>query len=492
MLNYVLTSGGTLVVIALILIWAFYHIDKIEKLLSLVYRVLGWFNKKWRYDHIANDIQSKVNGYGNKLDKEVTGILPHAMKIEWVKEARSAQAILQNNNVIVLMDHSVNSSRNIVVSTLTYLGKGLLPQARQYTDKVLMTATDITLAKNIFLTSGENEAITYLFENYFNDETEQSKRVKADCQSLEKINDKGFFIRIFLHQLLVLGNKLFPAIPSDDVRKETRDFVEFLFRVANKERGIDVPGGLSFIGSHLRISIMLVARYDTIAYLGLDAFNRRIKICRDRRIEYLFVCGMGSDNLQLAEFIVKNNEQSGALRVIKSSKYKVATDDRETNATCIACQLSLPDVSRTISNSINAVHRILEEYIDEIRNGDIVVEAISRKPGIKVLVGLRSIDSAIDPISVIKQSEKLPAVKFALGGENIEFIKWVDNIQQTVINSLVELKANNLIDISLDIQQKEAIIQVDSEATLKKVAGINDINLEMAKDITGFNIILVT
>lgn len=491
MLNYLLTSGGTLFVVILFLFWAVNHIDKIEKLASLIYRVLGCFNNRWHYGHIANDIQSKVNGYGNKLEKEVAGILPHAMKIEWVKEAGSAQAVLQNKNVIVLMDHSVNSSRNLVVSTLTYLGKGFLPQARQYTDKVLMAATDITLAKNIFLESGENEAINYLFENYFNDETDQLKKIKTDCQLLGKIHDKGFFIRIYLHQLLILGNKLFPAIPDDDVKKETRDFIGFLYRVANKERGIDVPGGLSFTGSQLRISIMLVAKLETLSRSGIEIFDRRIQICRDRRIEYLFVCGMGPDNIQLAEFIVKNHEEYGSLRVIKSSKYKVPTDGRQTIAICIACQLSMPDVSRTISDSINAVYRMLEEYIDEITHGDIIIEAVSRKPGIKVLVGLSSIDSAIDPVAVIKQSEKLAAVKFALGGEQIQFIKWDDDIKKTVLNSLVDLKANELVDISLDIQQKEAIIQVDSASTLKKAAGLNDINLEMAKEITGFNIVLI-
>ena len=218
-------GGGGVIVIAVV--WGLKNLDKVERIAGLLFRALNWVHGRWVYRNIATNIQSKVNQYGERLSRQVEGILPRAMKIEWTKDAKSAEASLRDGQVIVTMDASTNRDRNLVVSTVAYLGKGLLPWARLYADTNVMRATDFTIAKDIFVSSGEHSAVQYFFENFLKPEIESNPKLASDCQHIETMQEKGIFTRIFLRQLSVLGNKLYPAVPRESQKKETRDFKQY-------------------------------------------------------------------------------------------------------------------------------------------------------------------------------------------------------------------------------------------------------------------------
>jgi hypothetical protein len=152
-------SGGGLVAVAVW--WGLRNLDKVETVMAWFYRTFSWAYKRWEYGNVATSIQSSVNTATRALNKESGDVLPHAMKIEWAKTAPAAEAFLRSGEIVVTMDYSPNRDRNLVVSTLLYLDKGLLPRARPYVDGTLMRAADYTVAKDIFATSGRSLALSF-------------------------------------------------------------------------------------------------------------------------------------------------------------------------------------------------------------------------------------------------------------------------------------------------------------------------------------------
>jgi transcription antitermination factor NusA-like protein len=480
--------GGGVVVVG-VAIWAIQNLDKLERLAACFLRTFSWISKKLEYANVATNLQSKVNTYGEKISKEVPEALPHAMKIEWARDSRSVEASLRNGEVVVTLDYSVNLERNLVVSTLAYLGKGLLPNARMYIDPTLIKATDFTVAKGIFVSSGQSFSTQYFFDHYLMPEVNSSPQLLKDCQALDLLQDRGFFTRIYLKQLKILGDKVYPATPDTQITKESRDFIDFLHRIASKQRGVDVPGGLTFTGSTIRISVMLVARTQTLIRSGIHAFERRIALCRNAGIEYLYICGIGSNNIYLADYIANQQKSAGTLLILDSQRFRRTVEDKDFNAICILCRLSLAASSETFGD-IHTIVNVLQEYIKEIEDGIIEIVYIARSPGVKSKIVVNSQVEGIDPIVLCTDQTKLTGMQFALGGEALDFVKWSDQPEDLIVSSLTPLEREQVAEIVIEPNQNTAIIKVQDERAKSLALGYGDLNLKMAMELTGYHIVV--
>ena len=484
--NIVSFFGGAGIII-LMAIWALKSPEKIETIVAWFYRTFNWVSKKWEYNTVATDVQNKVNTYGEKLIREAPGVLPHAMKIDWSKDSQSVEASLRRGEIVVTLDFSHNRDRNLVVATLAYLAKGLLPWARTYVDQTLIRAVDFTVAKNIFASSKQNLATQYFFENFLRPGVQENPQLQEDCTALDLIHDRGLFTRVFLRQLHVMGEKVFPATPDAALQNETRDFKNFLHQIASKQRGVNVPGGLTFAGSKIRASVMLVAKEETLVY-GLTPYLRRTSICRSRGVEYLYICGIGADNISLAEHIAKVEEAAGVLRVLDVLKYRLSLQGRDYNSVCIICALNLIIPSRATSEVVNEVYNVLEEHIDEIADGQVEVMAIARKQGVRSKIAVRSLAEGIDAVAICTKQEMLTAMQFALAGEQLEFVKWSYEPESMIISSLYPLKRDQVLELVVNTDLKEATVKVDGWKARRNAIGRGNQNLELAMDLTEWKI----
>ncbi|MBA7632657.1 Transcription termination/antitermination protein NusA [subsurface metagenome] len=487
--SHILSFGGGVVIVAIIAIWVLRNPDKIEIIAAWFFRTFHWIHDKWEYSNIATNVQSTVNTYGEKVAKEAPGVLPHAMKIEWAKDAQSVEARLRDGDIVVTMDYSPNRDRNLVISTLAYLSKDLLPWTRPYVDQTLMRATDFTFAKNLFVSSGYGMATQYFFENYLQPEIETDKLLNEDCIKLDQLQEAGYFTRIFLRQLQNFGEKSFPATPNDEIKIEPRDFTEFLLNIVNKERGVDVPGGLTFARSKIRASVMLIARIET-RKIGVWPYIRRLNICRDRGVEYLYICARGSYNVDFAEQFAKDQEKAGSLRILTSHKYVQTLEGKDTISMCVVCSLNLLVPPRDISDPHGVIYDLLEEYIEEVRDSKIEVVAVARHPGVKSKIAVESMVEGLDAISCCTKQSRLISMQFALAGEQLEFIKWSYEPESMIIAALAPLKQENVLQVDTDISIKKATVKVDGWKAKRSATGRGSQNLELAKEMTDWEIVI--
>lgn len=309
--NFIITFGVGAITATVIIFWILNNLDKIERLGALIYRTFSWISKKLEYGKISTNIQVAVNSASNEFNEDCPEILPYAMKIKWAKTSQDTETFLRNGEIIVTMDYSRNNDRNLVVSTLAYIEKGLLPIARSYVDETLMRATDFTVAKTIFTSNYGGLSMNYFLQNYLKPEVNNDSQLQNDCTLLDSIHKAGFLSKIYLRQIHHFGNKIYPATPDQATKKESQDFAIFLDKIATRKSGEET--NLTFAQSRIRINVLLIAQDETKMW-GTSAYLRRIKINLDRGIESTYICARGPDNVSLAQEIATEEEKKGSFK----------------------------------------------------------------------------------------------------------------------------------------------------------------------------------
>jgi len=486
--NIIVSFGSGAITTAIILLWCFCNLDKIERFFAFLYRTFSWISTKLEYGKIAFNIQAAVNNVGNEINNNCNEVLPYAMKIKWAKSAKDAEAFLRNGEIIITMDYSPNSDRNLVVSTLAYLEKGLLPVARPYIDESLMKATDYTVAKKIFSANYGALPMNYFLQNYLKPEIESDPLLQKDCSLLDNINEAGFLSTIYLRQIQLFGNKVYPSYPNPSIKKESRSFAAFLERIATRNFGEYT--NLTFAHSRIRVHILLVAQEET-KYWGTEAYLRRIKINLDRGIEYTYICARGSENVSLANEIAIEAQKAGHLKIITKNRFLQFFNNKELSSICIVCAMNLLTSPGYDIDNLSKLYRIIEENVKELNEGKVEIVAMATLPGIKSKIAVRSVIDNFNPIKCFTEQSLLNNMESILGGEKLEFIKWSNNPKSLIINSLIPLDPDKAIKIKMDLDRKQAIVVVDSWKSKRKALGRGDQNVACAMELTGWNISVV-
>jgi len=472
--------------IVLFIIWlVITHLNEVERTIAWLYRMFSWIHQRFEYGNVATNVQASVNTISEEFDRTAPGVLPYAMRIQWAKNAKDTESVLQNGDVIVTMGYSRNWDRNLVVATLAYLEKSLLPRARIYIDETLRKATDFTVAKKIFISSSKGLPMNFFIQNYIKPAIERDPQLRDDYTILGKLQDVGFLARIFLQQMYYFGMKIYPSIPDKVTYQECHDFALFLKEIAIKKIGEEVT--LNFIRSKIRVSILIIASESTKVY-GIKPYLRRVKLNLNRGIEHMYICARRANNISLAKQVAKEGEKANQLKIIKQHNFLQIMEKKESSAICIVCTLNLLTAPRYKLDSSDIVSRLLEEHIEELNVGQIKVITLARQEGIKTKIAVRSLVNGLDVINCCTEQKRLKSIETALGGEKIEFIKWSSDPKSFIIASLTPMEPNSVIEVSTDLEKKQAIVKVDGEKTKNLALGIGNQNLSCAMELTGWQI----
>jgi len=469
-----------------IAVWVFRNRTVLIAIAAWFHRTFSWLSKRFEYGNIAYNIEATVNRVGDILDRDAPDVLPYPIKITWANSPEALEASLRNGEIVVTMQYSANRERNLVVSTMAYLAKALLPRARAYLDRSLVKATDFTVAKQILQASSLDLAIPYFFEQYLDPATREAPGLTDDLTRLDRIQAAGLFTRVLLREIRHFGDKVYPATPSPVNWAETRDFVEFLGEIADRERGVDLPGGLMFPGQRIRTSFMLVARART-RLLGTRPYVRRIIVDLDRGVERMYVFARGEENIALAEDILEEAQAAHMLSLLSRARYTHVVDSRELPVICLVCALNLltrPIPEATPSDTLLA---ILREHIPELQQGKVEAVATARQAGVRSKIAIRAISPSMDPVACCSSEGRQEAIETALG-ETIEFLPWSNDPRQLLVASLYPLEASEISEIQIDQDKRSAQFKVEGWKLRRKAMGKGDMNLRLASELTGWRI----
>jgi len=334
-----LTLIGTSAFWIIVVIWAFKNPEVIQRWISLISSLFAGLWHRAEQTHVASNIQSHIDHFVKEVGKESKDVLPYRIKIKWVAQT-TRDAFISGEKIIVRMNYHSDQQRNLVLATTAYVSKGLLPHARRHLHQDIATAMDFTAIKKLLVTEKLGPALDHFFEEVVNPAIKNSSLVREYWQTMDGLDEQGFFTRILLKEFLELGRRFMTALPRQDIAMETIEFVRFLDRIANKEHGEDIDP--TFYGRSIRMSLVYVARPEVIAAHGFSPYIRWINECQKKDISTVYICGLGH-NVANAEGLAMICKKRSLITVEKVHKYHLETRERKTHAICIVSKVNPVD-----------------------------------------------------------------------------------------------------------------------------------------------------
>ncbi len=129
---------------------------------------------------------------------------------------------------------------------------------------------------------------------------------------------------------------------------------------------------------------------------------------------------------------------------------------------------------------------LLKIEIPEIKKKIIKIKAISRNPGFRSKIAVKSNDKKIDPIGscVGIKGSRIKWISHELSGEKIDIILWNKNIKKFIKNIISPAKINNIF-----INKKKKIININVEISkLAQIIGKNGQNIKLSSKLIGWDI----
>ncbi len=139
-------------------------------------------------------------------------------------------------------------------------------------------------------------------------------------------------------------------------------------------------------------------------------------------------------------------------------------------------------VSRTAPG---LVEKLFEEEVPEIKQGTVIVKAISREPGARTKMAITSTDERIDPVGacVGNKGSRVNAVVQELHGEKIDIIPWSENPLEFIAKALSPAKV-----ISVSQTDEKTAMAIVPDDKLSLAIGKDGQNARLAVRLTGWKI----
>lgn len=143
-------------------------------------------------------------------------------------------------------------------------------------------------------------------------------------------------------------------------------------------------------------------------------------------------------------------------------------------------------LSRT---SNNFVRRLFEREVSEIHDGVVEIVGISRAPGSRSKVAVKSNDPRVDPVGacVGMRGLRVRNITNELGGERIDVIPYSSDLKTFIANAMHPAK---LIDIELDPATKTVKLHVDQENS-RLAFGRKAQNVRLTQRLIQWNISII-
>ncbi|MBI5448311.1 MAG: transcription termination/antitermination protein NusA [Gammaproteobacteria bacterium] len=144
-------------------------------------------------------------------------------------------------------------------------------------------------------------------------------------------------------------------------------------------------------------------------------------------------------------------------------------------------------VSRTRPEMLAELFKI---EVPEVGEEVIQIMSVSRDPGSRAKIAVKTNDGRIDPIGacVGMRGSRVQAVSGELGGERIDIVLWNDSPAQLVINAMAPAEIASIV---MD-EDKHVMDVAVKEEQLSQAIGRNGQNVRLATQLTGWTINVLT
>ncbi len=266
-----------------LIVYAFIQILKnpnnADKYVALItkpfFKIFQWGSKKY----IGSEVSYQVTEYYNRhVLKNIANKSDIKIEINWVLEEK--QPILkEDNTIIVRLKKDKNQSKNILKAAETTIPIITFPDLRSNLEKYVIKSIDLVSLRRLAGMLGNHGKFSY--KKYFLDPLiEQESRIAQHYQKLVEVDNRGFFLPIFLNELEYVSDGVYANGDLNDYTNEIIDFIDYLVSISKIEVGDDVKQWSHF-SPIFDAGILLLANNERMLSQGpkpyLDRITKNIK-----------------------------------------------------------------------------------------------------------------------------------------------------------------------------------------------------------------------
>jgi len=274
LLNFLFPTGagilGTIFVFFLILLL---FPEKIEKWQEIIW---GWIDKfgllynKANKKKIKHSIQSRVMSFAKILGNNLPDFDPPAVKIEWFDESINKDAFLEKGEAVLRLRRQDPNNDNVATACMLYVSDILLRKTRRYLSPTQKDSIELFIGYKIL--HEDEEAMDSFVDKWLFPGIERGNERIADYfDRYKSIDQTGFFMPIFLQELIYLGNKVFGRKRDDTIIHEVDGALEFLEIYSERIVGERVDRTY-FEGEYCRFGIMIIGISINVDEEGHDIY----------------------------------------------------------------------------------------------------------------------------------------------------------------------------------------------------------------------------
>lgn len=132
------------------------------------------------------------------------------------------------------------------------------------------------------------------------------------------------------------------------------------------------------------------------------------------------------------------------------------------------------------------VKRLFEAEVAEVRDGTVEIVSVSREPGVRSKITVRSNNKDVDPLGACVgiNGSRVNAIVNELRGEKIDIVPYSENAAKYVENALSPAKVVSVV--ADDVAKTAKVVVPDYQLSL--AIGKEGINARLAAKLTGFKI----
>ena len=278
--------------LGLFLLYLALYPEKVEKWAAMLWRLLQGIRYLWVYankKYIKHDLQGRVNDFTKRLAQEVPSLKGTGIRLEWVSGRTTREAFLQNGEVVVCLRKENSNTENFVRASMLYISNALLSRAKRYISPSQGEAADLYVGYQLFR-SQKPEVVDAFVDGWLHPQIGHAgNRSATYFQQYDKIAESGLFFPLYLHQITLLGNKVFGKRRDNLIIQEVDRLIDFL--EIYSQRKVGEEGQLEFEGQHCKFGIVIIGKSCKVAHGKQQYVNFIQSILVPLGLEYIYILG---------------------------------------------------------------------------------------------------------------------------------------------------------------------------------------------------------
>jgi len=276
---------------------------------------------KWcRKSSIKCAIEGNLNSFSKRFNSDSAEFIIPRVKVEFVDE-NNIEAFITKGLPIIKMNFSRNNNENLVNAAINYMKVALLDKSKNYLDKEISDSIDLNVTRRMLLENKNMESITYFDAKYLMPEFSKLPNLRNYYDHISEIDDAGFLTRLLLREYRDFGPAVFPTIPNDSHKLESREFFNFVYNLSIRKKDEETP--LLFNKAFIRLGIIFVAKTETYDLFGLAAYQRRIRILVNNGVYTFYLFGRGDRHTEIVNELRSEILRNHNFRELFYQKYKL-------------------------------------------------------------------------------------------------------------------------------------------------------------------------